>query len=557
MQQRSVEKRVARSGRATRIDRTTRLAVISLLMLLVLAVRLHYYSGPIFANTQDEGIYLDSYASAIIFHNPVTFAQYRNANLSNISGCLCNPADIFQFYVGFSYPEMLLLALSGFSAAVAIYYVIFTSLIEGLFIFLVLEKVSGTRAGAIGLALFAFLPADVLFATHVQPLVPAMMFVTIGAYAFVVAFERKRPEYYAAAGFFSGLAYITNPVGALLAIFIAAALTVRMLLGMVNLRRYAFMLALFAAGFLAAYAIIGTVFLAESGNFLLYPSVTHAVYLYEEATQPISAHCMSNICLDYVTGYPQYYLRILAGLPTGIDTYIKYYGIGFYIFVAAAAFMFFTRRNRWGVMFVAMFGFYLACIMLFPANIHFGNGTLTYYPIDEQPYVATILTLPLITVTALALDRLAGSGKRLIVVAAAVLLIAIIASDIIVLNSDIVYYRDSVYTLHAFVGYVESHPGVYYANSLFASEANLLSGYRYNIESLGNCTESYISRLPDNASIVIGGTVSLDISPQYTQGFDKCVSGNMTGYSVEDRIENPLGSVSGMYGPELDVYGKS
>ncbi len=166
-------------------------------------------------------------------------------------------------------------------------------------------------------------------------------------------------------------------------------------------------------------------------------------------------------------------------------------------------------------------------------------------------------TLPLLVVSAIGIDALFKSGRRALVVAGVAVLIIALAYDVTVLNNDIGYYNASMYTLHAFVAYVRAHPnGTYYANFLFSSQTNLVSAFRYNIKNLGNCSAAYLDGLPRGTYIATGGTISLDISPQYTQNFDACVLSNMTGYTLVDTIDNPLGSYPNMYGPQLDIYAK-
>ncbi len=531
-------------------------------MLLILGVRLYYYSGPIFANTQDEGIYLNMYASALIFGNPVGFSQYRGIDLSNFSQCLCNPADIFQFYTGFIYPEMLLLKIFGFSVNLAIYYVILASIIEGLFIFLIIERISSIRPAVLGTVLFAFLPIDVLFSTHVQPLVPAMMFVTISTYAFIIASEGNNKAYYLYSGIFAGLAYITNPLGALLLVFLFLICIIRVLKKIKrqdawgNTKNLLFLI----AGFLAAYSLVGVAYLAETGNFFLYPSVNHAVYLLQEATQPQLTYCISHsLCLDYDVGYPSLYLSMLGNLPiTTIDPYLRYFAISAYLLIPLAILgVVSKKRNRWMLPFILMFIFYLLAIMFFPANLSIKNGVATYYPIDEQPYIATILTLPLIVITALGMEALLKNKRTMLALIVIAVISAAIAYDITSLNGDVGYYVASMYTMHSFINYVSVHPnGQYYANFLFSGEANLVSGYKYNIHSLGNCSSEYLKSLSNNTYVVTGGTVSLDISPQYVQGFDNCVIPNLTGYSLVTTANNPLANYSDMYAPQLDIFKK-
>lgn len=537
-----------------------RILVILLLVLLIATVRLYYYSGPIFANSQDEGIYLNIYAQTLIFNNPITFSQYKNVNFSNFSQCGCNPADEFQFYVGFIYPEMLLLKVFGFSVDLAIFYVILTSIIEGFFIFLIIEKISGIRAAALGAIVFTFLPTDVLFSTHVQPLVPAMMFITISFYAFIIAEGQRKTLQYLYAGAFSGLAYITNPIGIAALLFLLLASIIRATdrkLKFKELKNGAKRAAIIALGFAVVYSAVGIPYLLESGNFFLYPDLTHAVYAYQDATQPIATHCIfSNICLNYITGYPSFYPSILVDQQTTTDGYLRYFGITAYILAAMVVLNLFRKnRNKWSTLFIALFLFYLLVIMFFPTKISFSGGQINYYPIGEQAYITTLLTLPLVVIIALGVDSLFQNKKSYLRYFAITIMLALIFYNVLDLNNDVGYYRASMYTAHAFVNYVTQHPDShYYAAFLFSGEANLLSAYRYNISSLPNCTARYLSSLPNGTYIATGGTTSLDISPQYTQEFDDCVLPNITSYKLIYTVHNPLANYPQMQAPQFSLY---
>ncbi len=458
---------------------------------------------------------------------------------------------------------MLLLKTFGFSANLAIYYVILTSMMEGLFIFLIIERIYEMRPAVLGTILFAFLPIDVLFSTHVQPLVPAMMFATIAVYAFIIASEGGKRRHYVYAGALAGLAYITNPISALVIIFFVLVLIARIVgkSGRPNMRQNIRNIVLLLLGFIAAYSLIGAVYLAESGNYLLYPSLTRAVYSFQEATQPQALHCLSgSLCLDYDVGYPTFYLSMLEGLPVNtIDQFARYFGISAFVLVPLAILAVLEkRRNKWALTFTLMFVFLLLSIMLFPANVSIKNGTVTYYPIDEQPYLATVLTIPLIVVTALGFDAMLKSRKALLTLIVVAIVVSSLAFDVMDLNNDVGYYRASMYTLHSFVNFVSAHPGgQYHGSFLFTSEANLISGYRYNISENENCSAAYLGSLPDNAYVVTGGTVSLDIDPGYILGFDSCAIPNMTAYSLVSTTANPLANYPGISAPNLEIFRKN
>jgi hypothetical protein len=527
-------------------------------MLLILSVRFYYYSGPIFANSQDEGIYLNTYSLVVLFKNQISFSPYTDINFNNFSRCGCNPAEEFQFYVGFIYPEILLQEIFGFSANIAIYYVILTSVIEGFFIFLIIERISRFRAAVIGTFLFAFFPVDVLFSTHIQPLVPAMMMGDIAIYAFIIANEKHKISLYLSAGVFAGLTYITNPIGALLPLVFAIMCIVGALKEKLAYKIVVKNFAFIVLGFIIAYSLIGLVYLLEAGNYLLYPELTHAVYVYQDATQPTVSYCVSsNFCLVYTTGYPSFYPSVLTDSPITVDPYLKYFGASFYAFIAMAGLdIVFMRKNKWALAFIGLFVFYLITIMFFPSNVNIAKGVVDYYPISEVTYITTVFTLPLIVVTALGLEAMLKHKSMLLYAIAFILICVVLYYDISVLNNDIGFYRASMYTLHSFINYMSTHPSSkFYSSFFFSGEANLLTSYKYNIAYLENCSVSYIDNLTNGTYIAMGGTISFDLSPSYTDNFDSCVSRNLTDYSMVYNVSNPFLAYSGD-APPLTIYKK-
>ncbi len=540
-----------------------RYATIAALVLLILAVRFYYYTGPIFSNTQDEGIYLSTFASRVIFDNPINFSVYRSINYSNVTDMYFNPAQIFQFYVGLEYPELLLMYAFGYSANLAIYYVILTSVIEGIFLFLIIEKIANRRAAIIGTALFAFMPLDVLFSTHVQPLVPAAMALTISVYFFIVAEDaapksRRRILFYILCGFFIGISYITNPVGLLLLPFLVLALLCSAVLKR-KIRDRVVAISLLFLGFAVAYSIIGAFYFYQSGNFLLYPDVNRAIFLYEHQTQALNSVCIGSFCLVYTTGDPSFYINLLLNLQTNDN--LVYSGVIFPVFIGMAVLCIYFRRgkkNTWQLFFPTMFLFYLLSLMFFPNQVSSSSGKLLVYLIDEQAYLAEILVLPIVVVTAIGIERLLRNKKRADKLAALTLFSIVLLSSILVLNWDIGIYRASMYTVHAFLQYAAENPNATFLGTfLFENNANLISGYKYKVDPLDNCNYAYLSGLPRGTDLITGGTISMDISSGVVQSYDSCVYANLTWYKLVYNVSNPYSAYGGAQGgPNLMIYSK-
>ncbi len=535
----------------------SRLLALAFLAVLITGVRAYYYSGPIFANTQDEGIYLTTFAGHALSGNPVSFSQYRGADFSNGTDYLFNPADSFQFYVGLEYPIMFLQSIFGYSSMIAILYVIFTSVVEGILIFLIIDKVAGTRAGLIGAAIFAFMPVDVLFGTHVQPLVPMAMMVTASVYAFLLAQDtaksgKRRQILFILTGLFAGFAYITNPLSLLLPAFLLLYTVYEVVLARKDLKEKAAGVCLIAAGFLIAYSLIGTVYLAQAGNFLLYPMLTRAEFNYIMLTQPLGTYCAPQIlshqvCAQYAVGLPSFYLRLLANETVPSNQYITYYGCAFLAFLAAvllyALYLRSDRELRRVGFFSLMFLFYLLALSFLPMQLKAAGPKTIIFMADQQPYYSILFVLPMVAVLGIVIDRIMRMGGKLrptrAILAGCLLILLIISANILVLNHDVTIYRNSMYTSHEFLDYVAAHSnGTFYAEWLFANDANLLGGYNYKIRQL-SCASPLPTGQQGPSYIALGGTISMDMDPSLLTDYKQCITANATGYSVAYTVPNP------------------
>ncbi len=541
---------------------TKRLVLMAIMAILIVSVRLFYYTGPIFGNSQDEGLYYEYIASNVIYNIPITFAQYKNINFSNTTNYLFNPTRVFHFYVGLLYPAIFLSKIFGFSAFIPIAYVILTAAFEGIFVFLIIEKIAGIRPAIIGEILYAFLPIDVFFSDHLQPLVPVAMLSAIAIYAFINAEEifkgrKKKPAVglclYAATGFVIGVAYLTNPIGIALLIFLLLTLLTELAVSN-NKKRTFESLILMILGFVAAYSIMGTIFFMQAGNYFLFPMVDSAVYRYQLATQQVTYQPVGRfMTLVYTFGSIFAYVPALFDFPMFHLPYFRYFGIYGYVLIFTAAFALIQKaRNRYALFFVAMFAFLFLEISAAPTLVWIKNNTLYLNIVPHPSYIPVLLGPPMIVIIALGFESILTSGK----VRTKYLVLGVIIAMLVSANADLLrdtsYSRASVFTLNSFLNFVKQHKNAtFYAHWLFAGDANILSGYKYKIMPLYNCSYAYLSKL--NATyIALGGTESMSITPSIMDSFYKCAYPNMTDrYALVYYVNNP--PLFSSY-PPLEIY---
>ncbi len=528
--------------------------VLATMLALIVAVRLYYYTGPIFANSQDEGIYLNIIKNGVINHQLPNFAMYKGANFSNFSDWrLFASPNIFQFYATLIYPEIFLLSITGFNADYAIGYVIFTSMVEGLFIMLILLRLSSLRAAAIGGVLFAFFPVDVLFSTHVQPLVPAVMGLAIATYLFILARDerkgRRKYTLFVLSGFFGAVGYLSNPSALLFVIFAALYLIVLGLRNRKTWKDQSKYLSMLAVGFIIGFSITGIYYYTQSGSYLLYPLTDRNVLLEEgNATMNLT----SNVQLRWSANAQNTYLQLMLDWQYGpYGKPIWYFGMMFYIF-AAMAMLLLIKRQRKAYIFVLMFGFYFLVLSYMPEQVT-TVGTLTVIKgVNILPYLLELLVLPMVVVAALGIESLAAGGMRLAKVAALILVLATVAVSAYNLNSDAAYYRAYVYDLHAFLGFAALHPNAtFYAYGSFAYETNIMSAFKYDIVGAG-CSRADIAN--ESGYAVVGGYVNQDVDPTDYLRFGQCVENNLTAMAPVFYAPDPAYQWSKGDAPPLVVY---
>ena len=521
------------------------------MVLLTLVVRLYYNSGPVY-ELGDEGIYLNLLSQALVFHSPFsTFSMYTNSNFSAFTSWLFNPVNIFKFYSGFLYPQLVLLTVFGYNAYNAIYYVIFTSLIECVFIFLTLDLVTGRRAAIIGSLLFAFFPLDVMLSTRVLPVVPMAAMLSVAVYLFIRAElktkSKRRGLCYLLTGFFIGLAYLTHPEGVILLPFVAIYLFAKMVRHRDTAIQYGKYLALVLIGAFVAFSITGLFYLTTANNFFLYPAVDHDVFLYQYATQAHLNFTLANsVVLSYTTGNPLSYLELVLKCGTSqslfyIEHDFLYFSTYGYLAAALGALIILKAKKPKQRLFVYMLVFYLVLLSFMPTHASLSNGKLLLTEVNSDSMYGIILVLASVVIIATGLDYLISNRQRAMIGLALIIIACGVTASILELNYDSGIYRSSMYDVNAFVGYLQGHGGaVFYAQPSFAQEVQDITGYKYlnTVKPLFNCSRGFISNA-SNSYFVLGGTLSIGWTPAVISNFDSCVGANLTDANTVYQIPNP------------------
>lgn len=526
-----------------------RILLIAAIVILSLCVRLYYDAGPVY-QLGDEGIYLNILSQAIILHSHQSFSMYANANFSDPLQGIFNPANIFKFYAGFIYPEVLFLKVAGYSAANVIYYVMMNSLVEAVFLFLILELVAGRRAAAIGSLLLALLPLDVVLSVRVVPVIPMVALLMIAFYLFLrkekSTSRKSRRSLSFFAGAFVGLAYLVHPEGIILLPVLVLYSVFKGLRNRKDLLPEAESLGLVLLGAFVAFSITGTFYFINSGNFFLYPQVDHNAFLYQSATQNHGNFTIGQAAiLSYTTGTPYNYVSILlrTGLTAGIfsvEHNFFYFSILGYLAIAFGIFLAVSPEGKRERLFACMFVLYLVALSVLPTSISRNQqGELVFLMVNSDAIYSSIMILPIVAIVAIGIDRLISSGNRGLRIFAVILIVGCVAVSIMQLNYDSTMYRNSMQTVNDFVRYVSLHSGAtFYAQPSFAQEALDISGYKYDIRPLFDCNNPGLVK-QSHGYLALGGTISMTWAPGILQSYDDCVKGNLTGMAVVYLAPNP------------------
>jgi len=521
-------------------------------VILALAVRLYYNSGPLYV-LGDEGIYLNIISQSVVFKShPLSLLMYRNANFSNPLETIFNPANIFKFYAGFLYPELLINDIFSYSAANVIYYVTFWSLIECIFLFLIIEAISNRRAAIIGALLFSFFPLDVILSIRVLPIIPMIAMLTIAVYLFI---KRKKSEktktkyiYSLLSGFFVGLAYLVHPEGVILLPFLILYSLVTIISNKSVFREEIRNISFTVIGAFLAFSITGIWYFMITGNFFLYPEVDHNVFLYQSRTQSLyNISIGSNAVLSYTTGTPLNYVNMLFRLELTKNLFpvehgLFYFSVIGYLAVAFGTFLLLKSKNSQQRMFVYLFIFYLAALSFTPTNISTNSrGQVMFLMVNSDVIYSSILILPLTIIIALGLEQMFSTNIKGVKYVAVGIITCCVVVSIMQLNYDSTIFRNSMYDVNQFVKYVSLHSsGVFYAQPTFAQEAQDISRYRYlsSIRPLFSCSASNIAKINDSY-FVVGGTLSISWTPAIMQSYNNCVTANLTNANLVYNASNP------------------
>ncbi|MDE1811138.1 MAG: glycosyltransferase family 39 protein [Candidatus Micrarchaeota archaeon] len=549
-----------RHARSRKIPTTTfrkELLVVAALLFLALAVRLYYFTGPTFANTQDEGIYYNIFLQGVVLHNYPHFTQYLGANFGDPDQGIFNPAVIPTFYSGLIYPEMFLLKTLGFSANLALYYVILTSLVEGLFIYLILKEISGFRTAVISLLLFSFFPLNVMFANRLEPLVPAAMFVTIASYILIRSMKlRNRGEVATAGvltGIFIGLGYLTNPLSLSLLVFLVLLMASGALRGVERPGWYAYRIALVVAGIGLVFSVSGVFYYMQSGNFLLYPTVDRIAAVNNLINQPVSTLAqIGGIKLVRLDVQPLFYLPIFFNYPSPQPYGSSYFSFLGYISAAAAVGLV-LLRVRFARFFAGMLLLYFILINFFPLASHASGGATSVLLVYMEPMLLALLTLPVIALSALGIDYLLSRAEPELVAFGAAILVAAIVMSVVNLNGDVMLPRSSMATVNAMASFVQTVPNAtFYLNPYISGEVDVLTAHKYRVLPMTSCSSAYMEGIAQGNStyIAVGGTANMDVDEQIIHSFSDCEAANLTaGSELVYTANNPY-----MDEPELQVY---
>ena len=144
-----------------------------------------------------------------------------------------------------------------------------------------------------------------------------MAFLSGSFYFFLLALDTSKSNnktaYYAISGLFAGLSYITNPLGLAFMIFVAAYLILMFVHSALRKNGlFDYRALLIFAGFLLGFSFTGVLYLAQAGNFFLYPLYDHGVFMWQATSANYGGGTTDYtlfgiITLEYVYGSPTYF----------------------------------------------------------------------------------------------------------------------------------------------------------------------------------------------------------------------------------------------------------
>jgi hypothetical protein len=478
-----------------------------------------FFTGIVYVDSQDEGIYLTSAHSLI--NGYFTLNNYANYNSSHIA----NPAEAFKFRPMVFYPPFLFFTIFGITNLTAVLFSIICSLLLIVVIFELGKFLVNEKVGLLSAFLIVIFPLNIIYSTRLMPEAALSLFFALSVLFFLKAAKTsgkiimsKDKLFYFLTGLSIGLGYLTK-----ITIFLVIPI---ILLITITQKKFSRKYIFIVLGFLLILIPEGLYYYSVSGDFFLNLDISTSVYKHKYMYENVQHLDFNIFRLSYTDSAPLYYLPTMTGLITH-KTNLNYLGLFYWFFIASIIFAFWKKMPNRNILLI-----WTAVLFLYlefgNVGITFINGHINYMLISKHEHYLAILTAPLTIFLGFMLSRI---KKPLFITIVTVLSL----TSLILVNNNIEFLRSGVKAIENAADFLEPDKPIY---TDYMAAGMLAFNYGFKKDHL-------IKLFPENqtikdAYVITGGSRGMDISCKYIEELKPDYFANASkSWNIVKIIENP------------------
>jgi 4-amino-4-deoxy-L-arabinose transferase-like glycosyltransferase len=475
-------------------------ATVWLASIIVFGVllRLLFFVGLVSGDPQDDGIY---YSNAVdIYRNGFTYLDRYRALPDNFEA---NPIDQFTVRPLSTYPLALAFWLFGPGEAAATLWSLGCSTLSIIVAYRLAAVMAGTTAGLLAAVLIAIYPLDVVNATRILSDGPIGLFCGLGLLYFLDARAANSTRVGVLAGVVFGLGYLANPR----ALLVLGCVVVLAILWRPGANRWRVPL-LALTGFGAILLAETAVYWWMTGKPFLALHIHNGANTFKYLHEPVSGWAWPLIDVRFTNGTPLQLFR--AGFHVG-SREVDLIGPYFYLFAAALAYVAATRKHLFvaavsvALLLYLEFGF--VGIRLSPVR-----NALEYWMVFKQERFLTVVTVPLVALSACLLASLYRRHAVIALVAATVLAIASLQA----IRQTHAYYRNGLSDLRTIASDIRAQRDrIFYSDLWAVGHLRLFTQYR--AENLRVMNPSDVPYASQDACVILGGGRGVELLGAYVE----------------------------------------
>jgi 4-amino-4-deoxy-L-arabinose transferase-like glycosyltransferase len=350
--------------------------------------------------------------------------------------------------------------------------------------------------------LLAIFPLNVISSTRILSDVPLAFFTSLAILFFCYADKKERNYFYFLAGVSLGLGYLAKITEVVvLGIFLLFCLF-KVLKNRVYIKNILFLL----GGFLLVFFLEGCFYYYTVGKPFMNYYIHHSACMFKYISEFVVSFTVGPINVMYTNGTPIYHLKNVFNVNSGD---VSFFGYFYFLFSISIIYSLCKRKNYFLIFFsLLMFLFFEFGFV--GTKFDLSEGKLDYFMIFKQQRFLTLITVPLMVVSAYFLLELSKKSKLLVLIGVLFLLVTSGVS----INKTHAFYLSGLEDLRAITPLVQEKKDTIFFGDLWAvHHIKIFSKYKAkNLKVINkNAKESDLC----NSFIIMGGSRGVALAPDY------------------------------------------